>query len=143
MVKSLEPAIPQVIQHKTGIYLAYNPFAVGVSGDNNSLCFDKDGVVNRVTTIITGIQCTSKKDNISCVLRANLMLNPFDITEEVLIPVTFEFTADGINFIDSNNVTHTYTSTEYLFETVQIKENLPYMTCGNCSSCNKCKKYTS
>jgi len=52
-VRSLEPARPTPIKTLAGEIVAYDPDAVGVNGDANSLVFDGDGNVARVATTLT------------------------------------------------------------------------------------------
>ncbi len=55
-IRSLEPAAPTLITTPAGDITAYDPDAVGVNGDANSLTFHDDGTVARVTTTLTRIK---------------------------------------------------------------------------------------
>ncbi|EFL49800.1 conserved hypothetical protein [Solidesulfovibrio fructosivorans JJ]] len=50
-LRSLEPARPMETPTPAGVIWAYDPDAVGISGDENSLAFDLSGTVSRVATI--------------------------------------------------------------------------------------------
>ncbi|BBD09239.1 hypothetical protein [Desulfovibrio ferrophilus] len=50
-VKSLEPAHPGAVPTPLGELLAFNPDAVGISGDSNSLRFAKDGTILGLGTV--------------------------------------------------------------------------------------------
>ncbi|MHC1790349.1 hypothetical protein [Solidesulfovibrio sp.] len=50
-LRSLEPARPVPVPTLAGTVLAYDPDAVGISGDDNSLVFDPAGQVVRVATV--------------------------------------------------------------------------------------------
>lgn len=52
-LRSVEPARPLSIQTPAGDIKAFDPDAVGVNGDCNSLVFDRDGTVMSVTTTLT------------------------------------------------------------------------------------------
>jgi len=54
-LRSLEPARPQNVPTSIGNVQAYDPDAVGVCGDVNSLAFAPDGSVERVATSLTGL----------------------------------------------------------------------------------------
>jgi len=54
-LRSLEPARPQSVPTPAGKVLAYDPDAVGVCGDVNSLAFAPDGGVERLSSSLTGI----------------------------------------------------------------------------------------
>ena len=54
-VCSLEPARPLEVSTPVGSIWAYDPDAVGISGDDNSLVFDGDGQVVRVATVRSSV----------------------------------------------------------------------------------------
>lgn len=54
-LRSLEPAKPLLVSTPAGPVRAYDPDAVGVSGDENSLMFSPSGEVVRVATIATAV----------------------------------------------------------------------------------------
>ncbi|WP_455715687.1 hypothetical protein [Anaerosporobacter sp.] len=135
-IKSLEPDKATVIAHDTGQYVAHNPLAVGITGDNNSLCFDESGKVIKLTTVLTGIRCIPLDGEPEFELKAKLMLSPYDIMDEILIPVEIVFEKDGITFTDSRRITNFYSSKQYSFVAYQERENIPYMYCSDCSNCN-------
>lgn len=55
-IRSLEPAKPTPVTTPAGNISAYDPDAVGVNGDLNSLVFKDDGTVVRVATTLTRIK---------------------------------------------------------------------------------------
>lgn len=135
-IQSLEPDKAAVIAHETGTYIAHNPLAVGVTGDSNSLCFDEAGKVVKLTTVLTGIRCIPRNGEPEFDLKANLMVSPYDIMNDILIPVEIEFKREGITFTDSCKVTKFYPYKQYSFVSYQERENIPYMNCSDCSSCS-------
>lgn len=135
-IQSLEPDKATVIVHDTGQYVAYNPLAVGITGDNNSLCFDEEGKVIKLTTVLTGIRCIPTNGEAEFELKAKLMLSPYDIMNEILIPVEIAFEKDGITFIDSCRITKLYSYKQYSFVAYQERENIPYMCCSDCNNCS-------
>ncbi|XPV75153.1 MAG: hypothetical protein ACNI27_10970 [Desulfovibrio sp.] len=54
-VKSIEPAKPVQISTTLGNIMAYNPDAVGINGDDNSLEFSEEGEISKVTSTLSGI----------------------------------------------------------------------------------------
>lgn len=54
-LRSLEPARPLRVPTPVGPVQAYDPDAVGICGDVNSLAFATDGSVERVSTSLTGL----------------------------------------------------------------------------------------
>lgn len=57
-LRSLEPAKPQEVPTPVGPVWAFDPDAVGVSGDDNSLVFSPAGEVLRVATVRTAVSAT-------------------------------------------------------------------------------------
>ena len=55
-IRSLEPAKPTPIATPAGEITAYDPDAVGVNGDINSVLYHEDGTVARVVTTLTRIK---------------------------------------------------------------------------------------
>ena len=58
-IRSLEPSKPTPIATPAGEISAYDPDAVGVNGDINSVIFHGDGTVARVVTTLTSIKAVS------------------------------------------------------------------------------------
>lgn len=58
-VESLEPAKPTPVQTIVGEVMAYDPDAVGICGDDNSLVLDKSGAIIRVKTTLTCFSAVS------------------------------------------------------------------------------------
>nr|WP_294486246.1 hypothetical protein [uncultured Anaerosporobacter sp.] len=135
-MQSLEPEKSTVIEHRTGTYIAHNPLAIGVTGDDNSLCFDEEGKVVKLTTVLTGIRCIPSNGEPEFELKAKLMLSPYDIMEDILIPVEVTFEKEGISFTDSYKVTRFYSYSRYSLCAYQERDNIPYMCSGDCSGCN-------
>lgn len=135
-IKSLEPEKSTVIDHLTGTYIAHNPLAVGVTGDDNSLWLDEKGKVVKLTTVLTGIKCTPLNGEPEFELKAKLMLSPYDIMADILIPVEVVFDKEGISFTDSCKVTKYYPYSQYSMIAYQDRDNIPYMCSGDCSGCN-------
>lgn len=52
-IQSLEPAKPTPVKTMVGEITAYDPDAVGINGDTNSLVLDEQGEVKRVATTLT------------------------------------------------------------------------------------------
>lgn len=59
-IESLEPAEPAMVATPAGKITAYDPDAVGIHGDSNSLVFDESGNVTKVVTTLTTITATNK-----------------------------------------------------------------------------------
>ncbi|WP_320172106.1 hypothetical protein [Maridesulfovibrio sp.] len=55
---SVEPAVPVQVKTPAGTVTCYDPDAVGIHGDTNSLVFDCSGNVTRLVTTLTSITAT-------------------------------------------------------------------------------------
>lgn len=55
-LESVEPDLPVEVDTPIGVIHAFNPDAVGITGDTNSLRFDEDGKITHVTTSMDCIQ---------------------------------------------------------------------------------------
>lgn len=55
---SLEPASPTQVETRAGTFTAYDPDAVGIHGDSNSLKFNAEGEVIALTTTLSRITAT-------------------------------------------------------------------------------------
>lgn len=139
-LKSVEPALPITLEHKTGTYHAFDFMATGVTGDKTSLSFYENGELFSLKSNMTGIEITDKDGKRQSFL-PQLMTNPFDIDSEILMPVEYRFEEEGIYFGDSvGNVWH------FQYDSFQIKAIEPsYDILGNCGDtcsgqCSSCKK---
>ena len=139
-LKSVEPALPIKLEHKTGTYHAFDFMATGVTGDKTSLNFYENGDLLSLKSNMTGIEITDQEGNKQTFL-PQLMTNPFDIDSEILMPVEYKFEEDGICFGDSaGNLWH------FLYDSFQIEAVKPsYDTLENCGDtcsgqCSSCKK---
>ncbi len=145
-IKSFEPKKPLLIQHVTGSYVAFDPLANGISGDYTSLTLYPDGEVKSLKTILTGINYSpldSMEGETQQVLlkklQPQLVMSPYDLNEQILIPMKIEFFSDKICITDSFNQSHMLFM-QQVRKTYQVKGNIKYMTGGDCNTCKQCLK---
>lgn len=89
-VRSLEPAKPTPVATLAGDITAYDPDAVGVNGDANSLVFDAKGDVCRVATTLTKFSAVSPEGTTQSFvpeLRESLCSE----AEEEVVPMVISF----------------------------------------------------
>lgn len=137
-IRSLEPAIPIVIPHANGSFIAYNQQAVGVSGDFNSLCFHTNGEVESLYSSLTGLEVKDRRTNEVTKLAPKIVPSPMDPTKKTVLPVKYRFGEESIQITDSAGSSITYSNLEYEWNAIQIVENLPYVGCCGCSECSDC-----
>ena len=95
-VQSLEPADPTPVKTMAGEVVAYDPDAVGVNGDKNSLIFDTKGdVVQAITTLskIKVVHSNGKSTYFAPEYRESYCSD----TEQEIIPMVVEFHAESVN----------------------------------------------
>jgi hypothetical protein len=94
-LRSLEPAKPFPVSTPVGLVKAYDPDAVGVSGDDNSLVFAPDGAVVRVATIGTAVT-VRLPDGAEEVLTPGLRESICGDGDHEAAPLILEFFPDSI-----------------------------------------------
>ncbi len=146
-VKAFEPNNPISIKHGTGIYLAYDPLAIGISGDYTSFSLYPNGEVRSLKTALTGICYVKENDKkeggglneIQHRVQPEFVMGPYDMSEQILMSMLIEFTEDELCITDSNKHIERV-SLRQIKETYLVTENIEYITCGECSSCSKCAR---
>ncbi|MBG0789694.1 MAG: hypothetical protein H0S80_04260 [Desulfovibrionaceae bacterium] len=94
-IRSLEPARPTPVRTVAGEITAFDPDAVGVNGDVNSLEFDEDGGIVRVATTLTRLTAVSPDGGITTFapcLRESLCSE----SEQETTPMTVRFGKDAV-----------------------------------------------
>ncbi|WP_338667798.1 hypothetical protein [Pseudodesulfovibrio methanolicus] len=95
-VRSLEPAKPVTVPTRAGEMTAYDPDAVGVNGDANSLVFDEDGKVRQVITTLTKLTVVHPDGHTHCHIpetRESLCSE----AEQEVVPMTVTFSEDEVS----------------------------------------------
>ena len=95
LLESLEPAEPWLVETPIGHVMAYDPDAVGVSGDANSLCFTDQATIHRATTVttsITVVRATGTINSFSPGKRESLCGNE----EKEPVPMRLTFCPQGV-----------------------------------------------
>ena len=100
-VRSLEPARPLSVATPVGDVQAFDPDAVGVSGDRNSLEFGRDGGVRSVATTLTRVVVepeSGKPEILSPGVRESLC----GTTDMEPVPLRLRFEKDCLAVLGSN-----------------------------------------
>nr|WP_321513860.1 hypothetical protein [uncultured Pseudodesulfovibrio sp.] len=96
-VRSLEPANPLPTQTTAGKVMAYDPDAVGINGDTNSLVFDHRGEVVRVSTTLSQIKAIHPDGRMSC-FTPQYRESYCSDTETEIMPMVVEFHEQAVSF---------------------------------------------
>jgi len=105
-LQSLEPSAPAVIQTPIGALAAFDPNAIGVNADINSLVFDEDGEVISLITVLNRVAARTV-DGRLLQFAPREVVNPLDdesmITEG--LKVSFDYGADTVQFTEGEKET--------------------------------------
>ncbi|MEF2231328.1 MAG: hypothetical protein V3571_10405 [Pseudodesulfovibrio sp.] len=99
-LRSVEPAEPVAVPTPAGTITAFDPDAVGVNGDVNSLLFHDDGTVARVITTLTRIKAAAP-DGAVTLFEPETRESLCGDTEHEVVPMTVEF-GGGVARIRTN-----------------------------------------
>ena len=135
-IKSLEPFNPVKITSSIGTYYAYDNAPFGIHGDNNSLCFTNEGVVQSFTSSLSGIEI--KGQGIEEIITPTLVPSQIDLDEMEVAPIKFEFKKNKVMITDVNQVKHEYEIDKYQFSNVTPQIDMTKVCSGKCSGCNQC-----
>lgn len=95
-IQSLEPARPFPVKTMAGEITAYNPDAIGVNGDNNSLVLDTMGNVIQATTTLNRIK-TIRSDGKTASFTPEYRESYCSDTEQEVIPMVITFYEQTVN----------------------------------------------
>jgi len=142
-LESLEPSVPALIPTPIGAISAFDPNAIGVNADINSLVFDEDG---RVITLTTALNCVAVQttDGRSLRFAPREAVNPLDNESMMTVGliIAFDYSADTVTFIDGAQKT-ALSVTENTFTIAD--HHASSLTCGpmDCAACSlSCNKTT-
>ena len=105
-LESLEPSAPVVIQTPIGALTAFDPNALGVNADINSLAFDEDGRIMALTTVNNRVAAQVENER-PLLFAPREVVNPLDgesmITEG--LKISFDYDTDTVQFAEGENST--------------------------------------
>ena len=94
-IRSLEPATPTPVKTPVGEITAFDPDAVGVNGDINSLIFDENGEIVRVATTLTRLTAVSP-DGRTTPYAPEQRESLCSEAEQEVVPMTIRFEPDTV-----------------------------------------------
>jgi len=140
-LESLEPAVPTVIETPIGPLAAFDPNAVGVNADSNSLAFDEDGRVTALTAAHNRVAAQTEDGRLLTFVPREV-INPLDnetmITEGLRI--SFDYGADTVIFNDGINETKLPISSSGFTITAHAGPASEMCSPSKCAACSQgCK----
>ncbi len=101
-IKSLEPAVPVAIKTPIGEVVAFDPDALGITGDQNSLRFDEAGNIMSLVTVSSSFNITTPDKTIRKI-ESPTRLNPVDGETREPTPMTVTF-KEGKTFFSASGM---------------------------------------
>jgi len=138
-LESLEPSAPVVIQTPIDAITAFDPNAIGINADINSLVFDEDGRVISLVTTLTKVEAQTADGRLLFAPRE--VINPLDdesiITEG--LKISFDYGADTVKFTEGEK--ETILLLPACTFTISAHSTSAFMCspadCAGCSLCSK------
>ena len=141
-LESLEPADPTTIKTPIGAFAAFDPNAIGINADSNSLVFDEEGRISALTTAHNRAAAQTE-DGRHQMFIPREVINPLDnetmITEGMKI--SFDYNEDTVKFDDGIKETK-LPITNSVFTITAHTTGSAFTKCNpsSCASCSlKCK----
>jgi len=139
-IESMEPPYPISIATPIGNISAYDPYAVGVHGESNSLSFNKGGTMRSITTVNSKIEIITP-DRQSVFFGPTLRPDPILDDHVIIVPVQILFSPDSVT-LENGIGKQTFSLIDCCFR-IFTSESTPIIeandsNCGDCSTCNLC-----
>ncbi len=136
-LKSIEPAYELSVPTPIGWITAFDENALGISGENNSLCFKKDGSLHSLITSSSKIAVINK-DGVIHVIGPIVKPDPVEEGKSVLIPLKISFEGNCVRFEEETIRVFDMLTSEFTVLNIS-SETRAGLFCGDCSNCSRCK----
>ncbi|MGE4214975.1 MAG: hypothetical protein AB7E42_09435 [Anaerotignaceae bacterium] len=136
-IKSLEPAVNSAVKTPVGVIFAYHNDPMGIHGDDNSLKFNEDGSIKKVTTVASYIEIKDKNGNITEV-KAMKRPSMLELDKYVIVPISIEFYEEKVEITDSDRCKKYYSYKDYDISSVYNEQYEFENTCTDCANCSGC-----
>lgn len=136
VLESIEPAVPVAVETSIGSFSAYDSSAIGVNADSNSLGFDKEGRVTRLTTSFNKV-LISPADAPMCTLSPLEVQSQMDPDETELLPLRIAFDYEHDKVIFTDNTEHAFSISGSVFKVLPgaFDNGCSPDKCASCSLC--------
>jgi len=135
-IESLEPVNPAQIQTPIGVISAFDPNAIGVNADSNSLVFDRSGKAISLVTVSNRVTVQTEEGRF-LLFSPREVMNPLDdetmITEGIAI--TFDY-ANGTVAFTAGNEKSTLSVKRNVFTVVPYNSSAYMCSPADCASCS-------
>jgi hypothetical protein len=130
-LQSLEPAEPTPVPTPIGTLHAFDSNPIGITADRNSLGFEPDGTVSRLSTVTDKIIVQMPDARLETVAPTQIP-NPLDDETPFTLPVKAEFPPGTVRFFCEEH--SSYLLAECAFSILRV----PYESTFGCSGCSGC-----
>ena len=137
-LESLEPAVPVTIQTPVGALAAFDPNAIGVNADSNSLAFDGDGNVTALTVAHNRVAARTE-DGRRLMFVPREVVNPLDNETMITVglKISFDYAVDAVTFDDGIKETTTLPMSRSSFTVAAHTGPMPAMCSpSGCATCS-------
>jgi hypothetical protein len=137
---SLEPAEPVRVKTPIGLLTAFDPNAIGVNADSNSLRFDREGRPIYLRTAFNRIIASRARDGKTAVFQPTVIQSDDDEDIAMLDPVelTFNYEKSTVGISDGKKSTRAFHFEDKFYVTENSKL-ISGCTFGNCKSCKNAR----
>lgn len=139
-LETLEPAEPFRLKTPVGQLTAFDPNAIGVNADSNSLRFDRKGRVVGILASSEKIIVKRKSDGTFYTFAPAEIETDDEVMGALLIPLRLEFDYDNLSAIiqgsDDTGASFCFADEYFITRTTSLNNGT---SCSTCSSCSLCK----
>lgn len=136
-LKSVEPKTALLLQTSIGIFSAFDPDAVGVHADSNSVVFDEKGRLTAFSTVEDKVMVQTDSEEL-LILEPAEKQHPLydDIKIRSAMKVIFNFDEDTVSF--ENDSTYTFLMKHTGFTIQKLPVDTLGCTPADCANCSLC-----
>jgi hypothetical protein len=137
-IKSVEPSYEITLSTPIGNINAFDENALGITGDNNSLCFNKNGSISSLATSSSKIAVFSK-DGTFETMEPSIKPHPLEDGQFIVVPLKISFENHYVKFEGEDTRTYDINTTRFTVLNDTVSNSSTKFSCGDCSSCSLCK----
>jgi hypothetical protein len=136
-LESLEPSLPVKIKTPIGALHAYDPNAIGINADINSLVFNEDGSLASLTTFVNSIAAGESR---SITFVPRVVVNPLDDETMITIglKISFDYKDNTVTIDDGEKETTLPVSGSGFTITTHVGPENNMCDPFKCASCSLC-----
>jgi hypothetical protein len=136
-LSSVEPAEPFAVQTPIGRLFAFDPNAIGINADANSLKFDVSGNITELVTVVNRIAVQTSDGQLKLFSPVE-RVSPLDDDSKITIGLVIAFDAESVTITESGAKPQTFSLSDCGFtitETGNQDYSCSLSDCANCSLC--------